>query len=237
MNLVIDSGNTTLKAGVFVQAELKSVHRDIPVGKLPVLIKTINPDHIIISSVSALDLSVPENSHSKKIIHLSPASPLPVKLLYETPETLGTDRIAGVAGAKLFYPEDNCLVIDTGTCITFNFISKDSCYFGGSISPGIRMRFKALNTFTARLPLVELENSVSLIGKDTNSSILSGVINGTLAEVTGMIENYRKEFPGLRIIITGGDATFFESKIKESIFVVPDLVLYGLNRILEYNLK
>lgn len=162
---------------------------------------------------------------------------LPFCVAYETPETLGSDRIAGVAGAYSLYPAQNCLVINAGTCLTTDFIGKNAVYEGGSISPGINMRFKALNTFTARLPLVEEKDPVTLTGKSTSEAIKSGVVNGMLAEIKGMIDFYRLVYPDCRIIITGGDSFFFDRNLKADIFAVPELVLIGLNFILEYNVS
>jgi type III pantothenate kinase len=164
---------------------------------------------------------------------------LPVPLLneYETPQTLGKDRLAAVAGASATHPDKDCLVIDMGTCITYDCIRADRHYLGGSISPGLRMRFKALHTFTARLPLLEPAADARLIGKNTHDAILSGVINGIVAEIEGIISKYQTIFPKIDVIFCGGDANFFESKIKQRIFVIPELVLIGLNRILEHNVS
>src|SRR5690606_39004433 len=130
----------------------------------------------------------------------------------------------------------NCLVIDAGTCITFDLVDSQG-YHGGTIAPGLQMKFKALNTFTARLPLLSTSASVQVLGRNTNEAIQSGVINGTIAEIEGMINQFSSEFSNLKTIICGGDAKFFESRIKATIFVIPELVLIGLNRILLYNVS
>jgi type III pantothenate kinase len=149
------------------------------------------------------------------------------------------DRLAAVVGANYFFPEQDCLVIDAGTCITFDYIDRNKKYFGGSISPGLTMKFKALHTFTGRLPLVEQTEKnaeqVPLVGQNTVACLQSGVLNGTLAEVDGMIAAYLKQSPDLITVMCGGDAPFFETNLKARIFAVPDLVLIGLNRILNYN--
>jgi type III pantothenate kinase len=147
------------------------------------------------------------------------------------------DRLAAVAGAHELYPHQNMLVIDAGSCITYDIVDRHGNYFGGNISPGLRMKLKALNTFTAKLPLIELHDPESFIGIDTASSILSGVVFGTVSEIEGLISLYRKKFADLQVILCGGDAAFFESKIKQHIFVVPQLVLIGLNSILEHNVS
>jgi type III pantothenate kinase len=135
------------------------------------------------------------------------------------------------------FPNSNILVIDAGTCITYDFIDKNGVYQGGAISPGINLKLKALNTFTQKLPLIEFKNEFVLIGQTTEESILSGVLNGTIAEIEGIIGYYSHSFSDLKTIICGGASNFFESKIKAPIFVVPELVLIGLNRILQYNVS
>jgi type III pantothenate kinase len=155
--------------------------------------------------------------------------------LYATPTTLGVDRIAGVCGAKHMSPKTNVLVIDAGTCITYDFLDRDGNFLGGGISPGLMMRFNAVHNFTARLPLVPLVEIAPLIGDSTETCIQSGVINGLIEELGGIISLYRQKFEGLAVILSGGDARFFENKLKGSIFAVPELVLSGLNSILIHN--
>jgi len=130
-----------------------------------------------------------------------------------------------------------CLVIDAGTCITYDFVDANRNYQGGGISPGLNMRFRAVHTFTAKLPLVTPIKGARLIGDTTESSIQSGVVNGLLAEMEGIIRLYTEEFPGLRVILCGGDAGFFENQLKASIFASPELVLLGLNSILIHNVN
>ncbi|MCH8317743.1 MAG: type III pantothenate kinase [Bacteroidetes bacterium] len=154
-----------------------------------------------------------------KIIELDHRTPLPINNLYETPQTMGMDRLAAVVGANHLYRENNCLVIDAGTCITFDFIDKNNNYHGGSISPGIDVKFKALHNFAAQLPLLKKEikeiKEFDLIGKNTHDAIESGVINGTIAELEGIISAFRSKFDDLTVILCGGDAKFFE-KTKSS---------------------
>ncbi|UII28675.1 type III pantothenate kinase [Fulvivirga maritima] len=161
--------------------------------------------------------------------------PLPFTIDYKTPQTLGRDRVAGVAGGQYIFPNANTLVIDLGTCITYDIIDAKNVYHGGGISPGLKMRFKSLHNFTAKLPLIEPTNDFELIGQSTKESILSGVINGMISEIDGIIRMYTDKFAHLQIIMCGGDAKFFENRIKANIFVAPELVLTGLNRILLYN--
>jgi type III pantothenate kinase len=168
-------------------------------------------------------------------MELSALTNIPVTNFYKTPDTLGKDRLAGIVAAHSLYVKENVLVIDAGTCITYDLITTKGEYYGGSISPGLNMRFKALHTFTEKLPLVSLLNFEELIGTDTNTSILSGVINGLIAETDAIIERYKELYSALKIIICGGDAQFLVDRLKNSIFAVPELVLIGLNEILDYN--
>lgn len=238
MNLAIDVGNTFIKAGIFEKGKLTSFHSALSEGELRTFSSEIKPEFIIVSSVGKNpDTVIALFPSVKKAFYLNPSTKLPLKNLYKTPQTLGMDRIAAAAGAAALFPDADKLVIDAGTCITYDFTDQFGQYHGGGISPGIDIRFKSLNTFTKKLPLVDRKGDVNLIGSDTEESILSGVQNGVIAEVSGIIAQYREKYPGLKVIICGGDASFFESKIKETIFTVPELVLVGLNRILEYNVS
>jgi type III pantothenate kinase len=238
MNLAIDVGNTFIKAGVFDKGRLTSFRSNMNEEELIHLFAEIKPEHLIISSVGKSPSSIFELlGPVKKTIFLDSSTNVPLINLYKTPQTLGMDRIAASVGAAFLFPETDRLVIDAGTCITYDFIDYKDQYHGGGISPGIDLRFKALNTFTKKLPLVERNNEVELIGSNTEKSILSGVINGVLCEVDGIISQYKSRYSGIKIIICGGDSSFFESKIKETIFAVPELVIIGLNRILEYNVS
>ena len=170
-----------------------------------------------------------------QVIYLDHRMKLPFENQYKSKETLGLDRAAGVAGAHFLFPNEHILVIDAGTCITFDILTSEGVYLGGSISPGISMRFKALNKFTGRLPLIEDKRKISLIGDTTEASILSGVYNGILGEVELQVRLYKEKFGNVKVVITGGDLDFFESNLKLEIFAQPNLVLYGLNKILDYN--
>jgi type III pantothenate kinase len=235
MNLVIDAGNTSLKAGIFEKDQLRELLHGVLLEDLASIAGKYAITKAVISSVSQNARFISEKISLKNTLIIDQYTKLPFKNLYKTPETLGTDRIAAVAGALSLYPGQPCLAIDAGTCITFDFIDADSNYQGGSIAPGINLRFKAMHNFTARLPLVERNNAASLIGKNTEESMQSGVMKGVRAEIDGMIMEYRQIYPALQVLICGGDASFFETKLKQSIFVIPELVLIGLNRILEHN--
>ena len=168
-------------------------------------------------------------------IDLNEYTNIPIKNLYDSKSTLGKDRLAAVIGANNFYPKSNVLVIDMGTAITFDFINKKDQYLGGSISPGLEMRFSALNHFTGKLPLLKKNEKFSLIGSNTESAIISGVQNGIIFEIDSYINNIKKEYEDLKTILTGGDAIFFDKKLKNTIFVDLNLNFIGLNTILEYN--
>lgn len=236
MNIVVDSGNTYSKIGWFSGSTLVRYQANLNLDELVDLIRADIPELLLYSSVSrpleefkkALDLSVP-------IYHLKGDTPVPIRKDYTTPETLGADRIAAAVGAFALFPDEDVVVIDMGTCITYDLLDKKGVFQGGIISPGLRMRFKAMHSFTKRLPLLEPDTFPALIGKSTREAMQSGVMNGLLCEIEGIIANYRAFFPSCKVIICGGDSTIFESRLKPTIFAIPELVLIGLNRILEYN--
>lgn len=241
MNLVIDVGNTSVKLAVFKDAVLFKKEivmiQDLleTISKIKEEYKTIK--NIIVSSVGNLDKEVLEYlDNNFQVLFLSHQTKLPFKNLYETPSTLGIDRIALIAASVDQYFEKNVLVIDAGTCITYDFINKENEYLGGAISPGIRMRYKALHNQTAKLPLLDIEVPESFIGNSTTSSINSGVINGLVNEIEGVITQYKEKYNDLTIILTGGDANFLSKQLKSSIFANSNFLLQGLNFILLNNL-
>jgi type III pantothenate kinase len=160
---------------------------------------------------------------------------IPFKNLYKSKNTLGQDRLALVSAAAFNFPNENVLIVDVGSCITYDFKNNNNEYLGGGISPGISMRFKSLNTFTSNLPLIDFDNIHKLIGNNTKNSINSGVINGTISEINGIIQQYCEEFKNIRIILTGGDSNFLLKRIKNSIFADQNFLLVGLNKLLEDN--
>ncbi|MBT4218249.1 MAG: type III pantothenate kinase [Flavobacteriales bacterium] len=233
MNLIIDIGNTLVKYAVFNNDQLVEILKtsEIETGKVNTLIKEFDIKNVIISSVRKemnwnLDVEV---------IHLSHKTSLPINLNYKTPETLGKDRIANIVAVSEEYPNKNAVVIDAGTCITYDFINKNKEYLGGRISPGLEMRYKSLNEFTELLPKLSVSGESKFIGDDTDSSIFSGVEQGVLSEVDSLISVFRKENEDLIVVVTGGDTFFFENALKNSIFADQNLVLKGLNIILKYN--
>ena len=169
------------------------------------------------------------------VLWLDDKTPLPVVNLYETPETLGYDRMAAVVGANERFPHNDILVIDAGTCITYEFIDSKGQYHGGNISPGMQMRFKALHQFTGRLPLIDPDGRRLPMGRDTETAIRAGVLKGMEYEISGYIESMKHKYPELLVFLTGGDDFSFESNVKSIIFADRFLVLKGLNRILNYN--
>lgn len=190
-------------------------------------------EFVIVSSVK--QDSADWNDFAFKTLALDSSVSLPFKNLYQTPHTLGKDRIAAVAGAMQRFGSNNTLIIDAGTCIKYDYINSKNEYSGGAISPGINMRFKALNAFTDQLPLIEAKETFTLVGKSTEGSILSGVLNGVLAEAEGIILKYETLYSDLKVILTGGDMLFFEKGLKNTIFADPFLTLKGLNFILKHN--
>ncbi len=235
MDLVIDIGNTRFKAAAFSDAQLEKKYSFSSAVELKAFLEHQTFDQAILSSVSFDGNEVSGWINAKKKFLLTHLLPLPVQNKYKTPGTLGVDRLAAVCGAASLFPQSDCLVIDAGTCITFDFIDAEQNYLGGAISPGIAMRFEAMHTFTKRLPLVAPTDAEKLIGDSTESCMRSGVINGILAEVEGIIGKYMSVYPDLRVVLCGGDTRFFENNLKPTIFAAPDLVLSGLNRILLYN--
>lgn len=236
MNIVIDDGNTRAKVGTFGVDGILSVHSFDADKSLREFLASAKIEHALVSSVkgrSAEILSWIASSRMK--ISLNSETSLPFLISYKTPTTLGVDRIAAAAGAIDLYPGRNCLVIDAGTCITYEFISNKAGYMGGGISPGVRMRFEAMHKLTARLPLASPVENPPLIGRSTEECLQSGVVNGVAEEIRGIISRYQSEATDLQVILCGGDSGLFENIDKRSIFVAPNLVLLGLRAILMHN--
>jgi len=241
MKLVIDIGNSFVKYAVFDGSQMIEINKSPEVSKqslLKLLDKYKAVDAAIVSSVrkNRDDFEVFLNN-KLHVLELNWKTPIPFTNLYKTPETVGKDRLAAVAGAQSLFPDQNILVIDTGTCITYDLLTTNNEYHGGSISLGLQMRFNALHTLTNKLPLVEAdyEKKIALIGDSTQTSILSGVQNGVLQEVDGIIEQYKVRFAELKIVLCGGDNKYFDKYLKNNIFAAPNLVLHGLNKILQFN--
>ena len=241
MKLILDIGNTRIKAGLFDQNELK--HSFIFDSTIDFFLADIfqkySVSHCIICSVvNEIEPFIVKLKEKANVLVFTSDTPVPIKNRYRSVHTLGSDRLAGAVGGNFLFPDKNVLVIDTGTCIKYNFVNTNNEYIGGAISPGLQVRFKALHTFTSRLPLLEVDEKFqTLIGTDSVESILSGVEIGAVAEVDGCITLYKQQYPDINVIITGGDVNFFEKRLKNSIFADQFLILKGLNTILEHNKK
>jgi type III pantothenate kinase len=240
MNLIFDIGNSSTKMAVFDGPEKKTVFRskDFTCEKLEKKLSQFKIDKAIISSVKETpEYIIDLISVNIPFIHtLSHKSKLPFKIEYETPETLGADRIAAVASAFNIFPGADILVIDAGTAITFDFLSGKR-YKGGNISPGLGMRFKALHKFTGKLPLVNPVPDYSFPGRNTTDAITAGVLTGVIYEINEYIRTFEKKHSDSKVILTGGDGVFLKDKIDHLSIYVPDAVIDGLNFILEYNAK
>lgn len=240
MNLVIDVGNTLVKLAVYSENLLQYKKTCIKTEFLPTLAEITENypklTHCIVSSVA--NLSSHQLGRLQKLFpvyEITDATSMPFKNSYGTPKTLGTDRLALMSAAACTYPQRNVLVIDAGSAITYDFLSNNNEYFGGAISPGIVMRYKALHTFTAKLPLLDLAMPKTLIGNTTTASIHSGVVQGVLYEMEGFIASYSHNYTDLTIILTGGDTHFLRDSLKNDIFANSNFLLEGLNYILEHN--
>lgn len=236
--LCFDFGNTRRKVAVFNNSEIDKVIvlKDDSEETIRSLIHNYKPGKSILSSVidhnPAMEKLLATKTRFHKLNHLT-------KLAFTTPvgkpETIGADRLALTAAAVHFYPTKHNLVIGLGSCITYNFINKYHELIGGAISPGLEMRLKSLSHFTAKLPLVEADSNVPLIGYDTKTNILSGVVLGIVYEIDGFIDEYRKKFDNFNVLLTGGDIVHLASHLKNKIFADPDLIFKGLYAISEVN--
>lgn len=240
MNLAIDVGNTLVKLGVFDSGKLIlkkiCIKKDFLNSLSEISDAYPNIKNAIISSVGNFtehQLSKVQQRYA--VFYLNHETKIPFVNKYATPQTLGVDRIALISAAVKQYPQQNVLVIDAGTCITYDFLNAENEYLGGAISPGIAMRYKSLHTFTEKLPLLDANNPKILTGNSTTASIHSGVVNGVLYEIEGVISEYRKNYNNLTVILTGGDTHFLRDSIKNDIFANSNFLLEGLNHILEYN--
>ncbi len=240
MNLVIDVGNTLVKLAVFDSGILKHKKTCVKTDFLPTLAEFSENFNSITNSIVSSVANLSDHQLSKleqlcNVLLLDHETKVPFKNKYGTPQTLGIDRIALVSAAAHKYQDTNVLVIDAGTCITYDFLNSDNEYLGGAISPGLSMRYKSLHTFTDKLPLLEANNPKAVTGNSTTTSIHAGVVNGVLYEIDGFIEAYKNNYENLTVILTGGDAQFLRDTIKNDIFANSNFLLEGLNHILEYN--
>ena len=238
MNLIIDIGNTATKIAFFKERELvrSKVLDGFPEQEVLSAINDVRFKKVILSSVKHLSNDFSTALPMNKMLLLNKETKLPIAINYATHHTLGSDRIATAVGATVLFAKENVLCFDLGSCITSEWITKDGIYHGGSISPGMNMRFKAMHTFTDKLPLLSAyEEKVAMPGDSTESCMRAGVVNGIAYEIKGMIDFYTSKYAALKVIFTGGDAAYFESLLNMNIFVQPNLVLMGLNEILIYH--
>ncbi len=239
MQLIIDVGNTRVKIAIFELDELiekQDFHLTDFTNKIIPTIERYPIAKAIVSSVGKLS---PEQLRSVQLRFpttiLSYKTPLPFTNEYATPETLGVDRIALVSAFAKAYPHKNGLIIDVGTCITFDFINSEGSYKGGAISPGIKLRYQSIHELTANLPLLEKKMPKNLVGNTTEGAIHSGIVQGILFEIEGVINEYKAQFNVDTVILTGGDAQFLAKRLKNSIFAHSNFLLEGLNYILTYS--
>jgi type III pantothenate kinase len=238
VTLCFDFGNTRLKCGVFDGSELRevvSLENDSD-ETIRALIEQYKPSKSILSSVTdhnpSVEILLADAGKFHKLDHHSKT---PVTSPVNKPETIGADRLALAVGACHLFPGKNLLVIGLGTAITYNFINKKKEFLGGGISPGMEMRFRSLNTFTAKLPLIKKDWNFPLIGYDTRTNILSGVILGMAKEIDGTIDSYSEKYNNLNVLLTGGDSSYFAHHLKSKIFADLNLIFKGLYVISELN--
>lgn len=241
MNLIIEQGNTLSKVAVYENGRMKSsfMYKSLDIPTLANLFDKYAFKRGIFSSVINKDEKIISylKDRLKDFIFLDEKVSLPIEIGYTTPSTLGKDRVAAVVGAYTERPGQNILVIDAGTAITYEVLEASGKYLGGNISPGMTTRFRALNQFTKKLPLVTEEGEIPFIGTSTDTAIRSGVVNGIVYEMDGYINVLKVKYPDLFVFLTGGHSFYFERRLKNSIFVDINLVFGGLNRILEYNVE
>lgn len=239
MNFVLDIGNTNVKAAIFENGAILNTKR-VSLGDLGNIIdqflEEFSPKHLVVSSVSATqeELTVLIDGRIEWLWFNNQVK-LPISIEYQSKETLGADRLAGLMAVFGTYPQKNVLVIDSGTCITYDLLTYDNRYFGGSISPGVGMRYNSLNKFTKNLPFLTKKEEPNLIGQTTEYSMHSGVIKGVEYEMKGVIQAYSERFGNLVVVFTGGDTLNFVNAVKNTTFADLNLILVGLNKILEYH--
>lgn len=237
MNLVLDIGNTNIKWGRF--DESGCVDNGVSDGSVLETIHEIDTDgvtHCMVAGSGAFDIvEIVGALEGVHVLEMTPATMIPLEMKYETPETLGDDRLANAVAGATMHPGRNVLVIDVGTCVTYDIVTARNEYVGGGISPGLQMRAKALHNFTEKLPLIEPERTDMVVGRSTNESMAVGTYTAMVQEIRGMIDLFEGQYLELRICLTGGDAHHFENDLKSGIFADSILTLKGLNTILEHN--
>jgi type III pantothenate kinase len=238
LELTIDIGNTRVKAATFLNDEVQQLYFfDFENKAKWQVIKNLNPSSVIMSSVKGHSFSFPHRWSNIRCLNFDHNTNIPIVNKYATPVTLGLDRLASAVGAFHLFPTKNVMIIDCGTCITYDILNRDGDFIGGSISPGLKMRYRSLHQNTGSLPEIEHKEFPHLTGNSTESSILSGVQNGIIFEINGFIAAYQEQYSNLQVVLCGGDTTHFANRLKNEIFAAPNLVLLGLHQILKYNDK
>lgn len=241
MNLIVEQGNTTTKVAIYHQGRMEAsfVYKDFRCELLAELFKQFPLKQGILSSVIEVqdNLLTYLQERLEEFIFLDENTLLPVKVGYETPHTLGRDRLAAAVGGYTLQPGRDLLIIDAGTAITYDVVEASGLYLGGNISPGMTTRFRALHDYTRKLPLVSEQEEIPFIGTNTTAAIQAGVVNGIVFEMDGYIDGLRLKYPNLFIFLTGGHSIYLQGRLKNRIFADINLVLTGLNRILEYNVE
>jgi type III pantothenate kinase len=241
LNLIIEQGNTAVKVAVCDRGKIvtTSVYEEFGLSRLLPFFEQYPLENGILSSVAKPGQDWVDCLKERLgcFLLLDSQTKLPVTVRYRTPETLGKDRIAAVVGANFLRPGRDILVIDAGTAITYEVVEASGVYAGGNISPGMTTRFRALHQFTEKLPLVREQEQIPWMGTSTETAIQAGVVNGIVYEMDGYINELRMKYPDIFVFLTGGHSFYFERRLKNSIFAAINLVLTGLNRILEYNVE
>jgi len=241
MNLTIDIGNSRTKLALFQGDNLveRWLWPDWSIEDLLQLITNHKVQNVLLCSVGRRlnTVEIAQVEQHCYFMQLEADTALPIVNGYKTPQTLGKDRIAAVVGAYALFPGENCLVVDAGSCITYEFLSATGVYLGGNIAPGVKMRLRAMHEFTARLPEVELKGIEDWIGDSTKNAMNNGALLGTAFEIEGHVQKWATEAGNIRIILTGGDAALLLETMHLHAIHEPDLVLIGLNKILKHNVE
>ncbi len=240
VNLCIDWGNSFVKAAIFSEDKIVESFQSADteaIHMISTVIEKYKPEAAMLCSVAGnQEATMLTLRNSVRFVYkLDMNTSLPIMNAYHSPDTLGTDRLALMAGAFQAFPDKNTLVVSMGTCITYNFLQKNKAFRGGAISPGLQMRFKCMHDYTDKLPFGKPEGDLLLLGYDTDTSLRSGVVHGIMHEIEGTIAAYAAQYPDFNAVLTGGDAAFFGNKLKSKIFADPDLLMKGLNLILNHN--
>lgn len=237
-SICFDFGNTRLKAAIFINKDLQKVHvfEQATIENIKALVHEWKPEKTILSSVIHHDKEIETFLAQNSTFHLlGPKTQINFTTPIGKPETIGADRIALIAAAIDQFPNQHNLVISLGSCITYNFVNKQHEFLGGSISPGMQMRFKSMHDLTALLPMVEASSEFPLVGYDTKTNLLSGVILGIAAEIDGIITAYEQKYANFNVLLTGGDICYFAPHLKKRIFADQNLIFKGLYAICEKN--